>query len=423
MRNTFRIIAIFVMCFMLVNIVMAPSASAIAFSAGTVVSVAAAALIPAMIVGLGLCPESSDAGYEAFSQLCSNVDTMLTDAGQAIDDRIDVIRYGGINYVSSAMLQSVKDWFFSSKTISVPSTSFVESNIFYSVSGGSETLTSATPIYMYYFTWPRSANSRIGFASVAISSSTIYRNTGSTGGNYYCSHTATYNPSIMADLPYVQMELDFDLLAWIESWTEDETLTKDPPGIIYGSVKPLPDTDIETNYETWIGIQFEPDSPDPEEPTEPSVPYFPIKIPEWTYTDPWTGYPDQQEIQNPSPTQEPEPDTPPDPTTDPDSSTDTDPSNPGASGDVSGQLPNMVIDLKDFFPFCIPFDIYKFLSILAADPVAPEFDLKLRGFNQDFVFHVDLSPFDGLAALVRAFELMGFIIGLGMVTRNKFLRG
>lgn len=141
--------------------------------------------------------------------------------------------------------------------------------------------------------------------------------------------------------------------------------------------------------------------------------------------------PSQEEVQNPQPIEVPDPDPGVNPDPDPgvgvDPAPDIDPTlAPDNPADGTGEPPpfiDMTMNLKNFFPFCIPYDIYDFLSILAADPVAPEFDLKLFGLGEEFTLHIDLSPFDDLAALVRSFELMGFIIGLGIITRDKFLRG
>lgn len=80
--------------------------------------------------------------------------------------------------------------------------------------------------------------------------------------------------------------------------------------------------------------------------------------------------------------------------------------------------------LPDVFPFCIPFDIYAFFECLAADPVAPAFTWRfyVPGIC-DEEFTVDLAPFNTVAQIVRTMELLAFIVGLALVTRDKFLRG
>lgn len=90
------------------------------------------------------------------------------------------------------------------------------------------------------------------------------------------------------------------------------------------------------------------------------------------------------------------------------------------------QNPNeyQVAGLQSVFPFCIPFDIYSFFECLAADPVAPSFTWRfyVPGIC-DEELTVDLAVFDTVAQIVRTMELLAFIVGLALVTRDKFLRG
>lgn len=80
--------------------------------------------------------------------------------------------------------------------------------------------------------------------------------------------------------------------------------------------------------------------------------------------------------------------------------------------------------LQNVFPFCIPFDIYAFFECLAADPVAPSFTWRfyVPGICDEEI-ELDLSEFDSVAQIVRTMELLAFIVGLALVTRNRFLRG
>ena len=78
--------------------------------------------------------------------------------------------------------------------------------------------------------------------------------------------------------------------------------------------------------------------------------------------------------------------------------------------------------LIDLFPFCIPFDIYRFLKCLAADPEAPVIDFPLITENSfgipPFTLHLDFSKFDSVAKVLRTMELLGFCVGLAFVTNN-----
>lgn len=123
------------------------------------------------------------------------------------------------------------------------------------------------------------------------------------------------------------------------------------------------------------------------------------------------------------------------PTTDPDTGTDssepstsTEPSEPEETEPEEEEekpAEGFSLDLTDFFPFCIPFDIYDFFSILSASPQAPVFDwpIVVPQLGLNYTISVDLTPWDDVAALFRKMELMAFIVGLGFVTRKNFLRG
>ena len=104
---------------------------------------------------------------------------------------------------------------------------------------------------------------------------------------------------------------------------------------------------------------------------------------------------------------------PSDPTDSTEPSTDTETWNPP-------QDPGMfTLDLKDIFPFCIPFDLYAFLSCLNAAPVAPviSWELALPG-GGSYPIEIDLSPFNSVAQLLRRLQLLLFIVGLAIKTRD-----
>lgn len=90
----------------------------------------------------------------------------------------------------------------------------------------------------------------------------------------------------------------------------------------------------------------------------------------------------------------------------------------------SGEPGQFGIQLRDYFPFCIPFDLYDFLTVLAAEPEAPCFvwEVPVPQMGRTFTVEVDLSAWDSVAALFRKLELLAFIVGLGWVTREK-IRG
>ena len=80
-----------------------------------------------------------------------------------------------------------------------------------------------------------------------------------------------------------------------------------------------------------------------------------------------------------------------------------------------------VSDLETVFPFCIPWDVYYLLSMLAAEPVAPliEFPLNFSNFGlDDYSIRVDFGEYESFAVVLRAVEALSFCVGLALVTRN-----
>lgn len=79
--------------------------------------------------------------------------------------------------------------------------------------------------------------------------------------------------------------------------------------------------------------------------------------------------------------------------------------------------------LEKKFPFCLPFDLYDFLSILDAEPRAPAFTVVIPlssfGFElKDVSFEVDLSHFDEVMKILRTMELLSSVVGLIFITKK-----
>lgn len=87
-------------------------------------------------------------------------------------------------------------------------------------------------------------------------------------------------------------------------------------------------------------------------------------------------------------------------------------------------LHHMQFNLINVFPFCIPFDIVNLLSKLDVEPVTPHVNLSFPNpvLDNPIVFDLDFSQWDGVAQVVRNAELVAFVVGLAMVTRN-LIRG
>lgn len=80
-------------------------------------------------------------------------------------------------------------------------------------------------------------------------------------------------------------------------------------------------------------------------------------------------------------------------------------------------------DITMFFPFCIPFDMYRLVGVFLGEPQAPvirwEFTIPIIR-QEAFVIEIDLSPYDGVASLLRKLETVAFVVGLAVATR-KFI--
>lgn len=126
-----------------------------------------------------------------------------------------------------------------------------------------------------------------------------------------------------------------------------------------------------------------------------------------------------------------------DPDTDTDTDTDTDSGNDDGNGDSSdssggtnlvdppaldsGYVPH-TLNLRDIFPFCIPFDIYAFFAVMAAEPEAPQFHWEIQDpAGNIYPIDIDLSSWDSVAAFFRRLQLLLFITGLAAATR-KFIK-
>ena len=85
-----------------------------------------------------------------------------------------------------------------------------------------------------------------------------------------------------------------------------------------------------------------------------------------------------------------------------------------SAGDIS--LPKLIISK---FPFCIPFDVARLIGLLEADPKTPIFHVPLKvGTILDEEIVLDLSQWDYAVRLIRWGELIVFVAGLVLVTRN-----
>ena len=115
--------------------------------------------------------------------------------------------------------------------------------------------------------------------------------------------------------------------------------------------------------------------------------------------------------------------------------TGTDPDAPDSS-DVN--VDDYKTDLRLVFPFCIPFDLIHLLETLDAEPEAPRFEIPVdievddpfpRGrssgkmIDYETTIVIDMSDYEEPIKVIRLFEIIFFIVGLMMITRQHMIKG
>ncbi len=130
----------------------------------------------------------------------------------------------------------------------------------------------------------------------------------------------------------------------------------------------------------------------------------------------------------PQPTVAPNPDPNPNPNPDPEVS----PKPDDTTTDVNPD--DYKADLRLVFPFCIPFDLVHLIQAFEAEPEAPVFefplDLELENpwtskkiLDYHHTFRLDMSDYEPVIKIFRIFEIIFFIIGLLMITRQQMIKG
>jgi hypothetical protein len=83
--------------------------------------------------------------------------------------------------------------------------------------------------------------------------------------------------------------------------------------------------------------------------------------------------------------------------------------------------------LMDKFPFCIPFDLYRLVNVLVAEPVQPEFIVSFSNAGHDNIMFqidehvtIDLSMFGAIRIICNSLSVMIFCAALWVVT-NKLI--
>ena len=89
------------------------------------------------------------------------------------------------------------------------------------------------------------------------------------------------------------------------------------------------------------------------------------------------------------------------------------------------------LPLFGFFPFCLPYDAYQFLTMLDVTPVAPVFQLDTTPlFSHTKFFHasdgykitLDLTKYEEIFQILRAGECLAIVVGLCLIS-YKLIHG
>lgn len=142
---------------------------------------------------------------------------------------------------------------------------------------------------------------------------------------------------------------------------------------------------------------------------------------------------------NPKPSASPTPAVNPDPGGDggTDPNPDPDPDNPDPDNpDLTPEeeASPYKADLREVFPFCIPFDLIHLLKVFEADAEAPVFEFPLdieldnpwtgeKVVNYHHTFELDMSDYEPVIKILRIFQVVFFIIALMLITRQQMIKG
>ena len=136
---------------------------------------------------------------------------------------------------------------------------------------------------------------------------------------------------------------------------------------------------------------------------------------------------------NPGGGTDPQPSGSPDPNPDPGGGGDTDPDNPETPAPEEEASPYKA-DLREIFPFCIPFDLIHLLKVFDAEAEAPVFEFPLdiemdnpwtgeKVVNYHHTFKLDMADYEPVIKILRIFQVIFFIIALMLITRQQMIKG
>lgn len=130
---------------------------------------------------------------------------------------------------------------------------------------------------------------------------------------------------------------------------------------------------------------------------------------------------------------DPQPSGSPDPNPDPGGGGSTDPDNPETPTPEEEASPYKT-DLREIFPFCIPFDLIHLLKVFDAEAEAPVFEFPLdiemdnpwtgeKVVDYHHTFELDMADYEPVIKILRIFQVIFFIIALMLITRQQMIKG
>lgn len=136
--------------------------------------------------------------------------------------------------------------------------------------------------------------------------------------------------------------------------------------------------------------------------------------------------PDPDPNPNPDPGTDPQPTTAPLPTVKPTGTPET----PTPEQEASPYK----ADLREIFPFCIPFDLIHLLKVFDAEAEAPVFEFPLdiemdnpwtgeKVVDYHHTFKLDMADYEPVIKILRIFQVIFFIIALMLITRQQMIKG
>lgn len=437
--SSFRIFRILIclvlICCILVNSSPIKAEAVVAEGIATAsVLVPAATVVAGILIVLGVMAASD---HTTFNEVVNNCVTWLSNTtSYVVNGMINVIGYRDADavtraYVMKDLIQAIWGWTASSQTVSYGS--FAPTSSAFTDQSNSAIQSAASARYAMLVDFGNSkpmvvkANSPLQYT---LESGTTYIITTQDGsgfsifyqvssinwvdvpiGRHYCSYgSVTYfgkqNPVYYAD----------GLILGQYAGPYDGT-----------GARKLEETEEYADYASEVIIFAPPNLPDDDDTSnDPDialpVPYLPVGIPTEDYTDDTVDQ-SQEEAQEGNTGIDFDFETSTDSNPDPGTNPDVDP-NPGTNSGTSSWTPpsdmgKFTLDLKQYFPFCIPFDLYAFFTCLNAEPVAPviEWIIPLPG-GKTYPFEIDLSAFDSVAQILRRMQLLLFCVGLAFKTRD-----